>query len=632
MDQNKLFEAVRREDVVIFAGAGFSIYAGYPLGGQLAQIIYDRLMPAERKKVTFPSPLDYFAEEVVRVQHGSRNLINSVLDEVFHQPPVATTDHDLLAAIPHFRTVITTNYDALFENAYQKDANLIYREEDVALWNEQKVNILKIHGDLTDKASIILTRQDYARFYHKDYATPFWSTIIKAIATKTILFLGYGYEDPNVWSIFEHVYDHLGINRKDAYFIGPNAAEEKIEFLQAKGIHYLNHTGETFLNALLENIKLHIFEDMRNQWLRPESFRRFTRNHHLSVSLADSEHGYQVKSVGGIDGAEMHGNLKFSVASTSDFEQRYQSFMETGQSDELILGEPELTNFRMQVEGLQLFSSGEISHIAVKKTPKLVPFDLVFHTEDFEIRGLTAQIYLGHKSISIKTQIHTLQIELKLPIPLTAAAGGSWSMEHDTVYHNISEELEVHKFLKHFFSRKVVTFYLDGGGKLVKECPAYDAKRIEEAEMYLAYFGGLREVEKAFGVRFANFYSINRRSSEDLNWILRVIHGERFETTEVEELAFEGLSFETLDQLANLKYSDAPMQITMNRDLVMLLHDQPLPIPGLFIEIPMPEVINLTELQQGATKTIKLRSRSGTIYKKYSLEPFSVALEEGGEP
>lgn len=32
MDKQKLFEYIRGEDVVIWAGAGFSKYAGYPLG------------------------------------------------------------------------------------------------------------------------------------------------------------------------------------------------------------------------------------------------------------------------------------------------------------------------------------------------------------------------------------------------------------------------------------------------------------------------------------------------------------------------------------------------------------------------------------------------------------------------
>lgn len=43
MDKHKLFEYIRGEDVVIWAGAGFSRYAGYPLGGQLCDLLYQRL-------------------------------------------------------------------------------------------------------------------------------------------------------------------------------------------------------------------------------------------------------------------------------------------------------------------------------------------------------------------------------------------------------------------------------------------------------------------------------------------------------------------------------------------------------------------------------------------------------------
>ncbi len=628
MEQEELFEAIRREDVVIFAGAGFSCYAGYPLGGQLGEFLFDKLLPNEQLQVSTGAPLDYLAEEIVRIRHGSRDLINDVLDETFAAPPISTVDHDLLASIPHFRTIITTNYDCLFEGAYENDALLIFRESDVSSWDDKRVNILKIHGDLSDKSSIILTREDYSHFYRKDYSSPFWATIINAIATKTILFLGYGYEDPNVWAIFQHVYDHLGGNRKSAYFVSPSASDNKIEFLKSKGIHYISHSGETFLKTLLEDIKEHIFEDMRNKWLRPETFRKFTSNQHLSISLKDAGESYQVQSISGKDGDPMHGNMKFKYDPDGDFDQRFQAFFEQGQTEELILGEKELTTFRMDVEGLKLFGEGELGQISIKKTPKIIPFNLVFSAEGFEARNLTAQIYTGKKSINIRTKLHTLSFQLTIDFANPDDIDAKWSMEHDAIYRNINEELEVHEFLKYFFSQKMATIYLSNDNKLVKQCPTYDEQRIKDAETHLNYFRGLKEVAKAFGVRFTDFYPIDQQSVDDLNWILHVINGGRFEKGESMQLTFGELSPETIANLVLLKETEAPMELTMNSDLVMLLHDQRLPVPGVHTEIPFPEVTNIEELRNGG-KVLKVISRSGTIYQRFLLEPFpSVTLEE----
>ncbi|NHA04900.1 SIR2 family protein [Mucilaginibacter sp. HC2] len=621
MEQQKLFEAIRQEDVVIFAGAGFSRYAGYPLGGKLAEILTGRLSEDEKLKVSVNAPLDYLSEEIVRIKRGSREMINSVLDDVFAAPAISTSDHDLLASIPHFRTIITTNYDALFENAFGDTATLIYKDTDLANWRQNGVNILKIHGDLADKSSIILTREDYARFYHKDYSSPFWATIIKAIATKTILFLGYGYEDPNVWAIFEHVYNHLGENRKRAYFVSPGASDEKIDFLQKRGIHYIKHTGESFLCALTEDIREHIFEDMRKKWLSPETFRKFTSNHQLSVSLQDKGDSYQVHSISGKNGEPMHGNMRFKFDPDGDIDQRFQKFFEDGQFDQLEFNKKELATFTLNIEGLKLFGEGDLAQVSFKKMPKIIPFDLVFSTEGFEMRNLTAQIYGGKKSVTFKTKLHTLNFQITIVNPDDQEPDARWSMEHDAIYRNVNEELEVHEFLKYFFLQKEATIYLTKETKISKQCPTYDKERVSNAETYLEYFKGLKEVERAFGVRFTDFYPIDQESVDDLNWILQVIRGQQFEKGESMEMSFGELPSETIDSLSLVKEYDKPLEFTVNSDLTMILHNQRLPIPGMHTEIPYPEVTNIEELRSGG-KVLKVKSRTGTIYQKFMLKPF----------
>lgn len=45
MQLEKIFELVRKEDVVFWIGSGFSLYAGYPTGKQLANTIHQSLTP-----------------------------------------------------------------------------------------------------------------------------------------------------------------------------------------------------------------------------------------------------------------------------------------------------------------------------------------------------------------------------------------------------------------------------------------------------------------------------------------------------------------------------------------------------------------------------------------------------------
>ena len=93
------------------------------------------------------------------------------------------------------------------------------------------------------------------------------------------------------------------------------------------------------------------------------------------------------------------------------------------------------------------------------------------------------------------------------------------------------------------------------------------------------------------------------------------------------ELSFGELSQETINNLEKLKDTDAPMELTMNSDLVMVLHEQRLPVPGVHTEIPSAEVTNLEELRNGG-KVLKVRSRTGTIYQKFLLKPFPSIADE----
>jgi hypothetical protein len=626
MNEIDLFEAVRREDVVIFAGAGFSKYAGYPLGGALAELFYQALTPEEQVKVVRGWPLDYLTEEVVRIRHGSRNLLNKLLDEIYAAPAESTEDHDLLATIPHFRTIITTNYDALFESAYGDTARLIFRDADIARWDDREVNILKIHGDLSDKGSIILTREDYSTFYGKDLSSPFWATIIKAIATKTILFLGYGYEDPNIWAIFKHVYGYIGENRKSAFFVGPNASEDKIQFLRDRGINYINRTGTEFLSTLVSHIEEHIFRDIEQKWVSPESFWKFAKSRKLEVPLKDHGTGFRMVSIQGLDGRKMNGQLKFSINPESDFPERHRAFMQN-QAEELTLSEQDLKEFRMDIEGLKLYGDGELSQMSFTKVPKVFEIDLTFLKEGLEIRNLTAHVYASEKNVKIISKIHTLAFQMTFDLTDPEDIDGKWKMEHEPIYRTVSEEIEVHRFLKYFFSQKMATIYFKGGGDFSKQCPTFDKDFVNDADMHLRYFEGLKEVEQAFSVRFRDFYDINQETVDDLNWLLQVIRGEKFPKGDSMTMAFGELSGELIGNLDKIKDSDKPMEITMNSDSVMLLHDQRLPVQGLHIEIPDPIVTNLDDLRAGTGQKMEIKSKSGTIYHRYQIDPFPSVIE-----
>ena len=47
--QERLFELISKEEVVLFAGAGISLYAGYPNGNELRDKFWERLSASEKQ-------------------------------------------------------------------------------------------------------------------------------------------------------------------------------------------------------------------------------------------------------------------------------------------------------------------------------------------------------------------------------------------------------------------------------------------------------------------------------------------------------------------------------------------------------------------------------------------------------
>ena len=50
MYKESLFQAISKGEVVLWAGAGLSLYAGLPSGVQLREILYEGLTPLEKNQ------------------------------------------------------------------------------------------------------------------------------------------------------------------------------------------------------------------------------------------------------------------------------------------------------------------------------------------------------------------------------------------------------------------------------------------------------------------------------------------------------------------------------------------------------------------------------------------------------
>ena len=185
----ELIECVRSEEVVLFVGSGFSLKAGAPSVKGVVDVLLKELTADEQMILAGNNQLDLVANEFSQMRN--RDELVRTLERAFEFVPTDLSDHKMLSSIPHFKHIITTNYDCLIENAYDaKDVHVIRNDEDCTVNHDDKTVVYKLHGDFLAKDRIIVTKSDYTDFFNKVKGSPLWSVIESLFLKKHILFIG----------------------------------------------------------------------------------------------------------------------------------------------------------------------------------------------------------------------------------------------------------------------------------------------------------------------------------------------------------------------------------------------------------------------------------------------------------
>jgi SIR2-like domain len=208
---DELTKALKNGQCAAFIGAGLSVAAGYPTWEKLLRLLVERavipgIISAEKKNelesiLMTPSKWLMVAQELSDAygQGAFQNELTDIFEEIDAKP----TDAHVLITDLAFKFILTTNYDQLVENAYFpkfKRIPKIFTNQDVAdfadaLWKGEFF-ILKAHGDLSRKTTIIITEKDYRNMV---YSSPGYRALLSAIfTTKTVFFLGASLSDPEI--------------------------------------------------------------------------------------------------------------------------------------------------------------------------------------------------------------------------------------------------------------------------------------------------------------------------------------------------------------------------------------------------------------------------------------------------
>lgn len=397
-----LISLVRREQVSLFIGAGFSKEAGAPSVWNLQRAILEGIRDTEKrdshKNDSLADLSNFFVNEV---HLGSRNPLMRILKEAFDFVPTCTDDHNLLAKIPHFRRIFTTNYDTLLEDSYAKNDVCVVRNDADCAYMNKPFTVVKVHGDFTDPDSVVITSDDYKQFFTANKNPIMWDWVKTEFATKNILFIGYSLEDNNILDIIQKVSDAQGNNQNEMFLIAPGISPEKQEKLKELKVHYFDAVANVFLTQLIEELKEHITEDFKNKYISGETCTRFLKSYQILPTVQTPVQGNNaIKNVESTTEKPLLHQIQMSVKAEIGEKLKNLDFEKDG---ELVSNQffPQRPCFRIAGENLlkcQHLVNGVVLTSDIKEilvSPVEKKFDLTFQipSRDF-LEMVTAKVYI----------------------------------------------------------------------------------------------------------------------------------------------------------------------------------------------------------------------------------------------
>ena len=416
MEKERLFELIRKEEILLFAGAGLSMYAGYPSGKSLGETFYKNLTPSEQKEVELTPNLLKLTEDIFNIKNGNKNFLIEILKREFQKNPISTETHNILAKIPQIKTVITTNYDTLFETT-NKNLEIIRRSSDYSVVDSKKQQLFKIHGDLSDTKNIILTKSDYNIFFieNKD-ETVFWTAIKDRLASNHILFIGYTLEDDNIMIMFERILKELGENRKELFYVAPSITQTKKKFLDRKRINFIESRGEDLIKEIYEDLKLNYFPGLIKGDGTADIAFNFGLSNQIDLQISKHKDSLQIHKFSSLQGLGKT-ELKFNLELPDDKKDKILDSLYGKNFDDVILDAEIIKEFSHFFNGIRISNKDNIKKLWVKKVPDIHgDFEFVFE-DGFELDHYKMDIFIinpeENKSV-IKIELIDFTIKIEI--------------------------------------------------------------------------------------------------------------------------------------------------------------------------------------------------------------------------
>lgn len=218
---------INEKNAAIFAGAGLSIESGHVSWKELLVDIASGLNLDINKE----NDLVTLSQYHLNSNGNNRSVLNQKLLSNFHHGSKPNINHEILSRLP-ISTYWTTNYDKLIEKSLDianKIVDVKYTEEQLShTVHGREVVLYKMHGDVDHPSEAIISKDQYEKYF-KTHGL-FINALSGDLISKTFLFIGFSFTDPNLDYILSRIRVSYKENQRKHYCILKEVKQENDTF------------------------------------------------------------------------------------------------------------------------------------------------------------------------------------------------------------------------------------------------------------------------------------------------------------------------------------------------------------------------------------------------------------------
>lgn len=237
-------------DVVLFAGAGLSIDTLGVGAREIRDAVAAEIAQAYPGYDHSSRSLEDVCDEYAAIYDPHR-LVNKLAALL---PSHVAPSPGHLAAVECFQFILTTNWDGLFERAFDqrgKAKQVLASDAEAPNFSFDSTNLVKLHGTVDRPLTLVATTDQYENYpeTHKLLL----DQVATLLSQRAVLYVGYGLRDEHIRRVLATIRRTRGVWARKSYAVG-KYDEVRTRLLQSRNFEVIQASAQDFLPELAKQL------------------------------------------------------------------------------------------------------------------------------------------------------------------------------------------------------------------------------------------------------------------------------------------------------------------------------------------------------------------------------------------